>query len=378
MIKLAERVINLEVLNLLEVSAGAPPDCVNLTVGEPDLPPDPLVKEGIKEALDKNLTKYTADEGILELRKAIADDLKERYGVSYDTDEIIITQGGAGAIFSTLLALLNEGDKAILQSPWYSGHLRALNLLRAKTFPFKTLEKGIPVEPRLDSLPKEAKIIFLCSPNNPTGMVLKHEDLEKILFFAKQNDQIILIDIAYEALTNDGKVPLPIEFKGGKDQTVILGSFSKCYSITGLRIGYVAAPKEIAVGIKKAISTFSFCANSITQYGVLNAFKKGNPNFPSLREEFRKRREIAFEILSKGNRLTLSKPEGGFFIFPYFEDGKEDVERAKLLVRKAKVITVPGYPFFGPDGKGHLRIALTQPVEILKEALEKIISVLES
>lgn len=375
--RLAERVANLEVLNLLEVSKGASPDCINLTVGEPDLPPDPLVKEGIMEALDKNLTKYTPDEGILELRKAVADDLKERYGVPYDTDEIIITQGGAGAIFASLLALLNEGDKAILQSPWYSGHLRALNLLKAKAFPLKTFERGAPIDLETKDLPKDAKIIFLCSPNNPTGMVLKHEDLEKVLFFAERNDQILLIDIAYEALTENGKIPLPIEFKGGKERTVILGSFSKCYSITGLRIGYVAAPREIAVGIKKAISTFSFCANSLTQYGVLNAFKKGNPNFPSLREEFKKRRELSFKILSNGG-IRVTKPEGGFFIFPYFDDGKEDIDRAKLLVEKAKVITVPGYPFFGPDGKGHLRIALTQPLEVLKSALGKIVSLLKN
>ncbi|MCS7233240.1 MAG: pyridoxal phosphate-dependent aminotransferase [Synergistetes bacterium] len=373
--KLSERVSNLEVLSILEVAAGASPECIDLTVGEPDLPPDPLVKEGIIEALEKNLTKYTADEGILELRKAVADDLKERYGVSYDTDEIIITQGGAGAIFSSLLALLNEGDKAILQSPWYSGHLRALNLLRVKSFPLKTFEKGYPLEINLESLPQDAKIIFLCSPNNPTGMILKHEDLEKILFFAIQNDQIILIDIAYEALTDSGKVPLPIEFKKGKERTIIIGSFSKCYSITGLRIGYVAAPKDIAVGVKKTISTFSFCANSITQYGVLKAFRCGNPNFPSLREEFKRRREICTEILHKAG-IKFAKPEGGFFLFPYFEDGRKDVERAKFLVEKAKVITVPGYPFFGPDGKGHLRIALTKPIETLRKALEQIVSAL--
>lgn len=376
MMKLAERVSELQVLSILEVAAGASPECIDLTVGEPDLPPDPIVKDGILEALERNLTKYTPDEGILELRKAVADDLKERYGVSYDVDEIIITQGGAGAIFASLLALLNEGDKAILQSPWYSGHLRALNLLRVKSFPLKTFEKGYPVEISLKELPKDAKVIFLCSPNNPTGMILKHEDLEKILFFANKNDQLILIDIAYEALTNEGKIPLPVEFKEGKERTVIIGSFSKCYSITGLRIGYVAAPREIAIGVKKAISTFSFCANSITQYGVLKAFKNGNPNFPLLREEFRKRREMSFEILTKAG-LSFAKPEGGFFLFPYFEDGREDVERAKFLVEKAKVITVPGYPFFGPDGKGHLRIALTKPIEILKKALEQMASILK-
>lgn len=373
--RLAERIVNLEVLSLLEVSAGASPDCTDLTVGEPDLPPDPIVKEGIMEALNSNLTKYTPDEGILELRKAVAEDLRERYGVSYEPEEIVITQGGAGAIFASLLALLNEGDKAILQSPWYSGHLRALNLLRIRSFPLRTYEKGCPIEIDTKDLPKDAKIIFLCSPNNPTGMILKHESLEKIMSFAEKNDQVILIDIAYEALTDDGKVPLPIEFKGGKERTVIIGSFSKCYSITGLRIGYVAAPKEIALGVKKAVSTFSFCANSLTQYGVLKAFKMGNPNFPSLREEFKKRREVASAILSK-SKAIFAAPEGGFFVFPYFEDGRSDTERAKLLVEKARVITVPGYPFFGPDGRGHLRIALTKPVEVLKEALKRMVEAL--
>jgi len=373
--RLSERVANLEVLSILEVKGDASPDCIDLTVGEPDLPPDPIVKEGILEALEKNLTKYTADEGILELRRALADDLRERYKVSYDSDEIIITQGGAGAIFAALLALLNEGDKAILQSPWYAGHLRALNLLRVKSFPLTTYEKGFPKKIDLSGLPTDAKIIFLCSPNNPTGMILKHEDLEEILSFAERNDQIILIDMAYEALTDEGKVPLPVELKGGKERTVIIGSFSKCYSITGLRIGYVAAPREIAIGIKKAISTFSFCANSITQYGVLKALRSGNPNFPALREEFKKRRELANQILSKTN-LKFAKPEGGFFAFPYFEDGRSDVERAKHLVESARVITVPGYPFFGPDGKGHLRIALTKPIETLKVALENMVKVL--
>ncbi len=372
---LSERIRELEILSILEVAEEATSETTDLTVGEPDLPPDPYVKEGIAEALERNLTKYTPDEGIPELRKAIAEDLEQRYGVSYSTDEIIITPGGAGAIFASLIALLNEEDKAILQSPWYPGHLRTLNLLRAKAFPLRTYEKGYPIEITIKDLPSDAKLILLCSPNNPTGTVLKHEDFEKLLYFAEKNDQVILVDIAYEALTDEGKIPLPIELKGGKARTVLLGSFSKCYCITGLRIGFIAAPKEIAQGAKKAISTFSFCANSLTQYGVLNAFKKGNPNFPKLREEFKKRRNIAYQTLAEGG-LNFAKPEGGFFLFPYFGEEITDKERAKRLIKDARVLTVPGYPFFGPDGKGHLRIALTRSVGELKEALQRLIKAL--
>ncbi|MCD6363013.1 MAG: pyridoxal phosphate-dependent aminotransferase [Synergistetes bacterium] len=372
---LSKRINELETHSILEVAMEATPETTDLTVGDPDLPPDPCVKEGISGALERDLTKYTPDEGILELREAIAEDLKHRYGVSYTPDEIIITPGGAGAIFASLIALLNEGDKAILQSPWYPGHLRALNLLRAKTFPFKTYDKGFPIEPNLNNLPRDAKVILLCSPNNPTGAVLKHEDFEKILHFSEKNDLIILVDIAYEALTDEGKIPLPVELKGGKKRTVLIGSFSKCYCITGLRIGFIAAPKEIAHGAKKAVSTFSFCANSITQYGVLNAFKKGNPYLPRLREEFKRRRNTAYQTLKKGG-LNFAKPEGGFFLFPFFGNEITDKERATKFIRKAGVLTVPGFPFFGPDGKGHLRIALTRSEEELRKALERMVKAL--
>ncbi len=368
MIRISEDLKGMASHSIIEISKKAPADSLDLTVGEPDLPADPDVVEGIKMALSEGLTRYTADEGILELREHICEQIKAKYGLSYSPDEVLITPGGAGSFYAAMKAVTNPRERVALQSPWYPGHFRSLKVMGCEVIPLRSFEEGSPVRVSPEAVPRGVSAIALCSPHNPTGQVLSAEEMEALQRRALEEDAALVVDVTYEELTPTGKVFLP----PSRENLLISGSFSKSLCITGLRVGYLAGPREAVEAAKKVQLAFGLCANSLGQRGVLEAYRKGMRRVPKVREEYLNRARRCQGILQEAGIKTF-QPDGGFFLFPYVARRSRDV--ASRLAAEG-IVTVPGYPFFGPDGEGHLRIALIRPLSELEPAVRRMAEVI--
>ena len=304
---------------------------ISLGIGEPDMPTPKLVCEACKEALDKGITHYTPNAGTLSFRQAIAEKsyLKDLH---YDPKtEIIITNGGMGALSLLFLVLLNKGDEILIQDPQ-----------------------------------------MINTPNNPTGSVMTRETLAKIAKLAVKHDLLVISDDVYNTLLYAGEeAPCIASFPGMKERTVIVNSFSKSYAMTGWRIGFVAAPAEIVDRMTKCQENFNACANAPGQYAATVALD--HPELcEELRQIFERRRTILLDGLAKIDGIRCNRPNGAFYVFADISSfGLSSVEFCNRLLDEQKVVCIPGSAF-GECGEGFIRIAYTCSDENLHEALRRI------
>ena len=333
-------------------------DVISLGVGEPDFEtPWHIRDEGIY-AFEKGRTFYTSNSGLLGLRAEISNYLYRRHKVIYDhKSEILVTVGGSEAIDIGLRALLNEGDEVIIPQPSYVSYEPCTVLAGGTPVIINLKEKDnfrLRAEDLKSVITDRTKILVLPFPNNPTGAILEESDLREIAKVVIENDLIVMSDEIYSELTYKGKHHSIVEIDGMKERTILINGFSKSYAMTGWRLGYACAPKEIIQQMTKIHQYAIMCAPTISQYAAIEALKNGDGDLEMMRSSYNQRRRFLMKEFEEIG-IKCFEPFGAFYVFPSIKEfGMTSEEFATRLLHEEHVATVPGTAF-GESGEGFLR-----------------------
>lgn len=359
----------------LEITASNP-NIVPLSVGEPDFDIPEAVKTAEIKSINEGKSCYTSTLGLLELRQAIAEDTYKNYGVKYDpATEIMVTVGVSEALYTVITTLVNPADEIILPEPCYMANKACILLAGGVPVPVETkLENGFV--PSIEDLEKavtpKTKAIMLGYPNNPTGAIMSKEQIKAIGDWAVKHDLIIISDELYAHMTYNGKKhTMFTAYPEFRDRTIVLNGFSKAYAMTGLRLGYITAPKQIIDAMNVLHQFVVLCPNSTAQYGAIAALKHCDNDVQAMVTEYDKRRHIMIDGFKKIG-VPLYEPEGAFYVFPSIkETGMTSMEFVEKLLQEEEVLVIPG-SIFGASGEGYIRCSYAYSEDILKTALARI------
>jgi len=349
---------------------------ISLGIGEPDFgTPKEICDQAFDDAI-RGATHYTESQGDPELIKAIQSYLFGSLGEELSTNQILVTTGGVGALTSFFRTVLNPGDEVLLPEPYFPPYKHHIEWVGGKVVPVQSSFESlfIPTPEAFEaSITPASKVLLLNSPNNPTGSVIPAEILDHIARIAIERDLLVLSDEVYERLLFDERSHESIWTRFGmKDRTVVVHSFSKSFAMTGWRIGYAFGPEWIIEQMTKVVSSCTSCAPSISQRAALAALNLDSEVINTMINEFRIRRDQAYEALKRLPCVRVHKPAGTFYIFPDISQITMDTVQFSFdLLDAEQVVVVPGEAF-GPSGKGCVRISLTVNRKILAEALERI------
>ena len=350
-------------------------DVISLGIGEPDFTtPEPILQAGVR-SLQSGETHYTSNWGKIELRQAIADNLKNLYGVSYNpANEIIATVGVSEALYLTMVALLDPGDEVIIPTPCFVSYQAEVELAGGVPveIPAK-MENNFQVDPgeiRAAITPR-TKIIFIGYPSNPTGAVAERDTLLEIATIAEQNDLLIISDEIYDRLVYGFEhVCVPSLSESIKKRTILLGGFSKDYAMTGWRIGYACGPTELIQGLVRIHQYTIMSAPTTAQDAAFEALKSGSAYVDEMVREYDRRRVLLVNGLNKLGLKTF-EPRGAFYAFPNISaSGMDDEAFAETLLKEEGVAVVPGNAF-GPGGEGFVRACYATAYDQIEEALHR-------
>lgn len=350
-------------------------DVISLGVGEPDFEtPWHIRDEGIY-AFEKGKTFYTSNSGLKDLRQEICNYLNRKLGVKYDSqNEVLVTVGGSEAIDIGLRAVLNPDDEVIIPQPSYVSYEPCTVLAGGKPV---TLNLKAENDFRLtaDDLKKaitdKTKILILPFPNNPTGAIMEENDLKEIAKVIIEKDILVMSDEIYSELTYKGKHHSIVEIDGMKERTILINGFSKSYAMTGWRLGYACAPKEIIKQMTKIHQYTIMCAPTISQYAAIEALRNGDEDVKMMRESYNQRRRYLMKAFEEMG-LKCFEPYGAFYVFPCIKEfGMTSEEFATRLLQEERVAAVPGTAF-GLSGEGFLRISYAYSIDNLKIAMERL------
>lgn len=352
-------------------------DVINLGIGEPDYPTPKIIIEAAILALQKGMTKYTPNAGIPELREALMKKLEKENGLKGKGPEnVIITTGACEAIILSLFAVTDPGDEVLIPDPSWPNYKGQIMLAGLKPVPVPSFEHDrfhINHELVEKNISNRTKVLIINSPSNPTGAVLSHDELEKIGSVARERGIVIISDEPYEKFVYDGGNHVSIgSLKDMEDHVLTINSFSKTYSMTGWRVGYVHGPEEIISKMSKLQENFSSCVNTPAQYACLKALTIQEEEFHKMRETYVHRRKIIVEGLNSLPNVSCNWPEGSFYVFPNVSLlGKPSKEVAIEWLEKCQVTTVPGTAF-GDAGEGFLRLSFAVDENVLSNAVERL------
>jgi aminotransferase len=349
-------------------------DVISLGIGEPDFTtPKPILDAGV-QSLHNGETHYTSNHGKIELRQGVADNLKKLYNVKYEPDQVIATVGVSEALYLTFNAILEQGDEVIIPTPCFVAYQAEVILAGGVPVEIPArVENDFTVDP--DDIRKaitpRTKAIFIGYPSNPTGAVAPREVMLEIAKIAEQHDLIVVSDEIYDRLVYDfDHVCFPALSDELKERTVLLGGFSKAYAMTGWRIGYACAPKDILQGMLRIHQYTIMSAPTTAQDAAIEALKSGEPHVVDMVTEYDRRRRL---LVAGLNRLGLStfEPRGAFYTFPNIRaSGMDEETFAETLLREEKVAVVPGSAF-GPGGEGFVRACYATEYSKIEEALHR-------
>ena len=351
------------------------PDAISLSIGEPDFITPWLIRESGIFALEKGNTQYTANMGLLELRQEIARYLSARFGVDYDPhSEILVTVGVSEGLDLAMRVLLNDGDRIVIPQPSYVAYPATAHLAGGIPVPVNTfVEHNFQITAEeLDAaiIASGARSALIGYPNNPTGAILPRERMEGIAAVAAKRDLIVISDEIYAELTYERD---PISFAslpGMQERTILLGGFSKAFAMTGWRLGYAAAPKEIITAMTKVHSYTCLCAPKPAQKATIEGLQRGMGEVERMREEYNHRRRVIVNRL-RAMGLPCFEPEGAFYAFPSIaRTGLSSIEFAERLLMEEGVAVVPGSAF-GACGEGFIRCCYAVAFPLIEKAMEK-------
>ena len=349
---------------------------ISLSIGEPDFKtPWNIRKEAIK-ALEKGKTTYTANSGLIQLRRAIADYTERKNGLKYDPNkEIVVTVGGSEAIDCAFRALLNPGDEVLIPEPSFVCYAPLVNFAGGTPVIVETkIENNfkLTAEEIREKLTDRTKALVLPYPNNPTGAVMRRDELEEIAGVLRDTNVIVVSDEIYGELTYGDERHVSIaEIDGMQERTVLINGFSKAFAMTGWRMGYFAAPEPVATQMLKIHQYGIMCSPTISQYAAAAALLECDEDVRHMKEEYDARRRFVVKGLNDLG-LTCFEPEGAFYAFPCIKStGLSSLEFCTKLLQSKKVAIVPG-DAFGESGEGFVRVSYAYSLAHLNTALERI------
>ena len=350
-------------------------DVISLGVGEPDFDtPWHIRDEGIY-TLEKGRTFYTSNSGLKELRVAIAEYLRRRFEVSYDPlHEILVTVGGSEGIDVALRAMLDPGDEVLIPEPCYVSYVPCVVLADGVPVTIELKEENqfrLTKEELLAAITDKTKILVMPFPNNPTGGVMRREDLEEIAQVCIEKDIYVLSDEIYSELTYGADHVSIASLPGMKERTLLINGFSKSYAMTGWRLGYICGPQVIVEQMTKIHQFAIMCAPTNSQYAAVEALRHGDADVAQMRTAYDQRRRYLMHAF-KEMGLSCFEPFGAFYVFPCIKEfGMSSDEFATRLLEEEHVAVVPGSAF-GACGEGFVRISYAYSLKSLKEALSRI------
>lgn len=358
------------------------PGMINLASGTPDFPTPPHVVEAGQRALAEGKTVYTAWAGLMPLREAIADQLGREKGLRVDpANEIIVTAGSQAAMLTVALALLDPGDEVLVPTPFYDEYRRDIMLAGATMIPVPTrLADNFEVDP--DALERavtpRTKAMILISPSNPTGAVMERATLERIAAIAQRHDLLVIWDELYERFVYDGFQHVSLAALPGMwERTVVINGFSKCYGMTGWRIGYVAARREITDALLPLSHGMTICAPSMAQYAALAAVTGPHDWFDEILAEYDRRRRLWMQALD-GMGLPYGRPRGAYYIMPDISStGLTSQQFARALREEANVMIGGAGGATDPFNEGFVRCSLAVSYPQLEQGLERMAAVVK-
>jgi aspartate aminotransferase len=345
-------------------------DIINLGLGEPDFPIPDESKKAIRKALKEDLTHYTPSKGLLGLREVIVNQLSGN-GIEADTEEIIVTSGASEALEISLLALLNEGDEALIPDPGFVSYQPLIRIGGGVPVPFEVREEeGFDFNPKSieEKITKKTKVIVINTPGNPTGAVLKKEDLEEIARIADEHELYIISDEVYDKIVYEGE---HISIGRYSDNVITVKSFSKNYAMTGLRLGYLHAKKEVVEEMLKIHQYIQASACSLSQAAAIAALKGGGEFTKEMVEVLKKRRNLILQRLNDFEGVSCKPPNGAFYVFPNFKVYGPSSKLTLDILKHTGVIVTPGTAF-GGNGEGYLRFSYATSEKNIEEGLDRI------
>lgn len=345
-------------------------DVVDLSVGEPDFPtPEPIVKAGV-EAMHAGHTGYTPSQGIPQLRDAIADKLRED-GLSYDSDQLIVTPGAKQALYEAIQTLVGPGDEVILLDPAWVSYEAMVSMAGGEATHVDLTPHGFHLEPAIDALADamsdQTEVLIVNTPSNPTGVVYSEAALEGVRDLAVKHDVTVISDEIYERIVYGERPPSMATFEGMGDRTITINGFSKSYSMTGWRLGYLAGPQAFIEQAAKLQSHSVSCATNFVQHAGITALAEGETAIQEMVNAFEARRDHVVERLDDLGVALPAVPEGAFYLMvPVVGEDQETCEQA---LAEAHVATVPGSAFGAP---GYARMSYANSMERIDIALDRL------
>jgi aspartate aminotransferase len=373
---LSKRVLNLKESGTLKAMIKAKElqakgiKVIQLDVGEPDFPTPINIIRAAEKAMEEGFTHYTPSLGIPELREAIANKLREENKIDVSKDNIIITPGSKQAIFYAVMALIDEGDEVIIPTPAWSSYMEIVTLAGGKVKEVSTNNDfSLNIEKIKEVITERTKLIIINSPNNPTGHVMNIKEIRELCELVLDSNLFVLSDEIYEKLIYEGQHISIASLPNMEERTITINGFSKTYAMTGWRLGYVVAPKNLISAMNKIQQHTATCATSFAQIAAIEALKPHTPIMPMI-EEFKRRRDYICKALEKLS-FKFVKPKGAFYVFPEIPiDNMNSNEFCDLLLEKYGVSVTPGTAFGNYDK--HIRISYANSMENIEEAMKRI------
>jgi len=386
-LRLAERVQRIQPSPTLAVTARAAElraqgmDVIGLGAGEPDFTTPEPIRAAAKAAIDAGHTKYTPVDGMAPLKKAVCEKFRADNGLEYAPEEVIVSSGGKQVVFNLALALLQEGDQAVIPAPYWVSYPDIVKLAGAEPITIETDDTaGFKITARQleESLNERTRLLVLNSPSNPTGAVYSEAELEALAEVLRRHPQVVVLtDDIYEKILL-GAMPFRNILSVApdlKDRTLVLNGVSKAYAMTGWRIGYAAGPRELIGAMKKLQSQSTSNPASISQHAALAALESDPDLIRPMVEAFRERHNYVSEALNALPYISCRRAEGAFYLFPSFHYAidalglKDDVALATHLLDEARVALVPGSAFGAP---GYMRLSFATDLDSLKTAMDRL------
>lgn len=351
-------------------------DVIHMEIGRPDFDTPQVIKEAANQALANGNVFYTSNYGTPELRQAIADKLKRDNGIDYKAEEILVTIGVGEGTYAAVAAFTEPGDEILVPDPVWLNYIHVPHFFGAVPVSYKLREENdyqIDLDEIEGLITSKTKMLVINTPGNPTGVVQSRETLEKLAEIAKKHDLIVVSDEIYEKLVYDGAKHVSIAaLPGMKERTITLNGFSKCYSMTGWRLGYAAAPVEFIKAMVRVHAYINTCAPSFVQEAGITALEKAEPDVQEMVKEYQRRRDYAVSAINAIDGLSCKTPGGAFYIFVNIKSlGRTSAEMADYLLDHAKIAAVPGSAF-GPQGEGYIRLSYACSYERIVEAMERL------
>lgn len=348
-------------------------DIVSFSMGEPDFVTPSNIIEAAKESLDSGFTHYTPSTGIPELKEAIANTVRRDNGINVSSMNVLVTPCKQ-AIFMTALTYLDPGDEVILPDPGWVTYEAVIKLCGAKpVYVPLSYNDGFILSPEKveAAVTPKTKMIILNTPANPTGCVLPEDTIRAIAEIAVKHDLLILADEIYEHVIYSGKHFSVASMPGMIDRTITVSGLSKTYAMTGWRIGWAISSVDNIKNINKLQSHSISCCVSFAQEGAVEALKGTQEPMHDMVAQFKKRRDLAYDLLTEIKGIECQKPEGAFYLFPKYDANIHSVDLAKKMLTDAHVAITPGAAF-GPHGEGFFRISYATSEDQIREGFSRI------